>query len=143
LAGLAVKWSGGWRYAFWAPALTLALVWLLFLVFQRNRPEDVGLPPLEQYHGEPERVLVAEGTPPHEPERCWRVIGEVLSNGMVWLLATVYFLVKPARCLILYWAPVYVNERLGTDTYSSGVIGSMFDLAGPIGTLAGGYLSDQ
>jgi OPA family sugar phosphate sensor protein UhpC-like MFS transporter len=143
LAGLAVKWFGGWRYAFWVPALGLALIWLLFLLFQRNRPEDVGLPPIEQYHGEPEAVLVPEATPVQEPEGSWKVVGEVLRNRMVWLLATVYFLVKPARYLILAWAPVYVNERLGTGTDVSGNIGSMFDLAGPIGTLAGGYLSDH
>jgi OPA family sugar phosphate sensor protein UhpC-like MFS transporter len=62
---------------------------------------------------------------------------------MVWLLAVVYFLVKPTRYLILYWSPVYVNERLGTGTTESGILGSMFDLAGPIGTLAGGYISDR
>src|SRR5258706_8347932 len=62
---------------------------------------------------------------------------------MVWLLAIVYFLVKPTRYLLLYWSPVYVNELLGTGTASSGFLGSMFDLAGPMGTLAGGVISDR
>src|SRR5258706_14318644 len=62
---------------------------------------------------------------------------------MVWLLAIVYFLVKPTRYLLLYWAPVYINDLLGTGTASSGFLGSMFDLAGPVGTLAGGFISDR
>src|SRR5436190_4273434 len=62
---------------------------------------------------------------------------------MVWLLAMVYFLVKPTRYLLLYWSPVYINELLGTGTASSGFLGSMFDLAGPVGTLAGGLISDR
>jgi len=70
-------------------------------------------------------------------------VAEVLRNRMVWLLAGVYFLIKPTRYLILSWSPVYINERLGTGTATSGVLGSMFDLAGPVGTLAGGYLSDR
>ena len=30
----------------------MVLTWLLL----RNRPEDVGLPPIEEYHGDPEPV---------------------------------------------------------------------------------------
>jgi OPA family sugar phosphate sensor protein UhpC-like MFS transporter len=142
-AALAVRWGGGWRYAFWAPALGLLLIWVLFIAFQRNRPEDAGLPAIENYHGETETVAAPTATPDQEAEGSWTVIAEVLGSPMVWLLAAVYFLVKPTRYLILYWSPVYVNERLGTGTTESGILGSMFDLAGPLGTLAGGYLSDR
>jgi OPA family glycerol-3-phosphate transporter-like MFS transporter len=113
------------------------------LLFQRNRPEDVGLPSIETYHGEPESVINPDETPAMEPEGSWTVVLEVLRNKMVWLLAIVYFLVKPTRYLLLYWSPVYVNALLGTGTASSGVLGSMFDLAGPVGTLAGGFISDR
>jgi OPA family glycerol-3-phosphate transporter-like MFS transporter len=143
VAGLAIRWGSVWRYAFWIPALSLLLVWVLFILFQRNRPEDVGLPAIEQYHGEPEAVVTPGDSTAKEADGSWAIIAEVLSNPMVWLLAIVYFLVKPTRYLILYWSPVYVNERLGTGTTASGILGSMFDLAGPLGTLAGGYLSDR
>ena len=75
--------------------------------------------------------------------RSGALFAQVLMNPMVRLLALVYFLIKPTRYLILYWSPVYVNERLGTGTTESGVLGSLFDLAGPLGTLAGGYFSDR
>ena len=143
LAGQAVKWGGTWRYAFWVPALALVLIGVLFVLFQRNRPEDVGLPSIEQYHGQPEAVVAADASPTQESEGSWQIVGAVLRNRMVLLLAAVYFLVKPTRYLILFWSPVYVNERLGTGTAESGLLGSMFDLAGPVGTLAGGYLSDR
>jgi len=133
----------GWRYAFFVPGIVLFLIWVLFYFLQRNRPEDVGLPPIEQYHGEKEAVIQPGEIPAAEPEGSWKVIGEVLRNKMVWLLAVVYFLVKPTRYLLLYWSPVYINELLGTGTASSGFLGSMFDLAGPAGTLAGGLISDR
>src|SRR5215471_11661692 len=142
LAGYAAQ-QFGWRYAFFVPAGVLFIIWVLFILFQRNRPEDVGLPPIEQYHGEKESVIAATDTPAAEPEGSWKVVGEVLRNKMVWLLAVVYFLVKPTRYLLLYWAPVFVSERLGTGTATSGLLGSMFDLAGPVGTLAGGFVSDR
>jgi OPA family sugar phosphate sensor protein UhpC-like MFS transporter len=142
LAGYAAQ-HFGWRYAFFVPAAVLFLIWILFLLFQRNRPEDLGLPSIAQYHGEQEALIVPPKSPEAEPEGSWNVVGEVLRNRMVWLLAIVYFLVKPTRYLLLYWSPVYVDELLGTGTTSSGLLGSMFDLAGPIGTLAGGLVSDR
>jgi OPA family sugar phosphate sensor protein UhpC-like MFS transporter len=142
IAGYAAK-THGWRYAFFVPAGLLALVWLLFLLFQRNRPEDVGLPPIEQYHGEREAVIDASEKPEAEKEGTWQAVSAVLRNGMVWYLGAVYFLVKPTRYLLLFWSPVYIAERLGTDTLQSGWLSSMFDLAGPVGTLVGGISSDR
>lgn len=133
----------GWRYAFFVPAGGLFIIWILFLLLQRNRPEDVGLPPIEQYHGEKEAVINPQETPAQEPEGSWKVLAEVFRNKMIWLLAGVYFLVKPTRYLMLYWSPVYINDLLGTGTASSGFISSMFDLAGPAGTLVGGLISDR
>jgi OPA family sugar phosphate sensor protein UhpC-like MFS transporter len=142
IAGYAAE-THGWRYAFFVPAGLLALIWLLFLVFQRNRPEDVGLPPIEQYHGEREAVIDVGDKPSEEKEGTWQVVSAVLRNGMVWYLGAVYFLVKPTRYLLLFWSPVYIADRLGTNTLQSGWLSSMFDLAGPVGTLVGGISSDR
>src|SRR5262245_29665208 len=73
----------GWRYAFFVPAVTLFGVWFLFLLLQRNRPEDIGLPPIEEYHGEKENVLNEQEAPDEEPEGSWKVIAEVLRSPMV------------------------------------------------------------
>ena len=70
------------------PALTLLGIWFLFLVLQQNRPEDVGLAPIEEYHGEKESVLDSKETPSDEPEGSWKVIVEVLRSPMVLLLWT-------------------------------------------------------
>jgi OPA family sugar phosphate sensor protein UhpC-like MFS transporter len=133
----------GWRYAFYAPAATLLLIWILFFLMQRDRPEDVGLPPIEQYHGEAPAVLEQDETPAEEPEGSWKVILEVCRNPMVLLLAAVYFFMKPARYAILLWAPKYLNEKLGTEMLQSGALGALFQLAGPLSVLAAGILSDR
>ncbi len=146
LASTLAAWAAqkfGWRYAFFVPAGGLLVIWFLFLLFQRNRPEDVGLPSIEKYHGEGEEVINAEETPASEPEGSWKIVMEVLRNKMVWLLAAVYFVIKPTRYLMLYWSPVYINELLGTSTATSGLLGSLFDLAGPLGSLVGGLVSDR
>jgi OPA family sugar phosphate sensor protein UhpC-like MFS transporter len=142
IAGYAAE-THGWRYAFFVPAGLLALIWVLFLVFQRNRPEDIGLPPIEQYHGESETVIHGSEQSDAAKEGTWQAVSAVLRNGMVWYLGAVYFLVKPTRYLLLFWSPVYIADRLGTDTMQSGWLSSMFDLAGPVGTLVGGITSDR
>jgi OPA family sugar phosphate sensor protein UhpC-like MFS transporter len=118
-------------------------VWLVFFIFQANRPEDVGLPSAQREAGEPEEVIVAGESPQDEPEGSWQVVAEVLTSPMVLLLAAVYLLVKPLRYLLMFWAPVYLSERLGTGVAESGILGSLFDLAGPIGIFAGGWASDR
>jgi len=135
--------SWGWRYAFYVPALVLLVVWVVFFIWQRNRPEDVGLPSIEKYHEEEEATLRTDESPSEEPEGSWKVILEVLTNPMVLLLATVYFFMKPARYAILLWGPKYLNEKLGTSVTQSGAIGALFELAGPFSVLAAGVLSDK
>jgi OPA family sugar phosphate sensor protein UhpC-like MFS transporter len=137
-----------WRYAFWVAAVLLAGIWVLFWLLQHNRPEDVGLPPIEVYHDEPVAVAVEEDAAEEEMEGSWKVIMGVLSNRMVLLLAVVYFFLKPTRYVVLFSAPLYVKfrlEQVGLDASAAelGILGSMFDLAGPLGALFGGFVSDK
>lgn len=138
LAGFAAdQW--GWRYAFLVPAGVLLLIWILFILLQRNRPQDVGLPSIDEYQGlaTPEEVQAA-----NRPGS-WDDVRVVLRTPMVWLLSAVYFCLKPTRYMVLFWSPVYINERLGSGMAESGILGSMFDLAGPIAVLFGGFMSDK
>ena len=97
LAGYAADYFLDWRYAFYVPAAVLFVIWLMFILLQRNRPEDVGLPAIEEYHGEKVAVIDPHDKPEEELEGSWKVISEVLTNKMVLLLGAVYFLLKPTR----------------------------------------------
>lgn len=142
-AGFSADYFGDYRYAFFVPAVTLFCIWLLFVLLQRDRPEDVGLPPIEEYHHEVEAVLDENETPEEEPEGSWKVISEVITNPMVVRLAAVYFFLKPARYAILFWGPKYLNEKLDTGMMESGALGALFELAGPLSLLLGGLVSDK
>ena len=131
----------GWRYAFFIPAATLLGVWLVFLLLQRNRPEDVGLPSIEVYHQEQPDVPLPGESP--KSEGSWDVIRDVLRNRMVLLLAVIYFCLKPARYAILFWGPKYINDKLGTGMAASGFLSAMFELAGPFSVIVAGFVSDR
>src|SRR5436309_14413592 len=53
----------GWRYAFYVPAIALLVVAILFFLLQRDRPEDVGLTSIEEYHGVAAPALVPGEAP--------------------------------------------------------------------------------
>jgi OPA family sugar phosphate sensor protein UhpC-like MFS transporter len=133
----------GWRYAFFIPAATLAVILLLFIRFQRNKPEDVGLPPIEVYHGENQPVLSTTENAAPTGNGSWHVLVEVLKSPMVLLLALVYFFMKPARYAILLWGPKYLSEQLHTGMAKSGSLGGLFELAGPISVFLAGVVSDR
>ncbi len=142
-AGVLAK-AYGWRYSFWVPAGGLLIIWIIIYAFQRNRPEDIGLPPIEQYHGEEESLISDEdSSPDEEKEGSWDTVRAVLKNKMVLLLSFVYFLLKPTRYLVLFWSPVYIEKQLSQGMAVAGNISGMFDLAGPIAVILGGYISDK
>ena len=133
----------GWRYAFFAPAAALAVIWLLFFWLQRNGPEDVELPPIENYHGETAKLAAEAEADAEEAEGSWRIILGVVKHPMVLLLSAVYFFMKPTRYAIMFWAPKYLNDRLGTNMAQSGALGALFELAGPLSALLAGVASDK
>src|SRR5207253_3312278 len=119
------------------------VILVLFLWLQRNKPEDVGLPPIEVYHHEEEEVLELKENSKKADTGSWSVIPQVLSNPMVLLLALVYFFMKPTRYAILLWSPKYLSDQLHTSMAKSGWLGALFELAGPASVLLAGIMSDR
>jgi len=144
-AGLMAIYFGGWRFAFFIPAIVLAVVMILFFLLQKNKPQDMGLPPIEEYHKEePVSKGVSNDEIVSEPEEgSWKSIIEVIKNPMVIRLGAIYFFIKPTRYAILFWGPLYISESLGTGMAESAFVNSAFFLAGPFSVLAAGYASDK
>ncbi|MGV0773004.1 MFS transporter [Mycolicibacterium sp. (ex Dasyatis americana)] len=142
---------GSWRAAFFTGAAIVVGVFVLVLLFQRNRPQDVGLPPIEEYRAaqdaregveldeSPEAESVAE------PKPSWREsLKVVLGDGMVRTLGASYFLLKPARYAILLWGPVIVAERLADgDKFQAVTIPVAFGVAGVLAPILLGRISDR
>ncbi len=134
---------GNWRFAFYSSSLILAIIWILFFLLQKDRPEDVNLPEIEDYHGEGKAVIDREEMPEGEPEGSWKVIREVFLNPIILRIGAVYFLLKPTRYAILFWGPVLVYERLGTNIGESALVSAAFEAAGPLGAIFAGYATDK
>ena len=144
LAAFAAVYFGGWRFAFFVPSIVLIGVAFLFFVLQKNRPQELDLPPIEEYHDENESGSNDVKNTGDEPEEgSWQSIIGVIKDPMVILLGAVYFFLKPTRYAILFWGPLYINETLGTGMTESAIVSVSFFLAGPFSVLAAGYVSDK
>jgi len=133
-----------WRWAFFSGAAVLFLMCIPFYFLQRDRPQDVGLEEIEEYHGEPMAVVDARAAPEEEKEGSWELVGKVFRNPPVLVMAAVYFLLKPARYAILFWGPVIASERIASGSFAlAAAIPAAFEAAGLVAPIAIGFVSDK
>ena len=149
--GLAAEYGGNWRWCFYAGAAVLAIVWLQFYVLQRNRPEDVGLPPVDDPQTTPDeskeplpRATIAG----QEKARSLRDVIQSLGLSRdawinLFLVGGFYFFSKLIRYAIWDWA-VYIlveNFKVGSD--NANYYSIAFGLLGLPGIYFSGWLSDK
>ncbi len=131
-----------WPAAFWSAAVVVGVVGVLTWFLLVNRPEDIGLPPVETLEENAEPVETDELRPIDAPEGSWDVIRDVLNSPGVWLLAIAYFPVKLVRYAFTFWGPLYVADSLGKSIDAKGLIAAAMPWGGLVGVIATGYLSD-
>lgn len=128
-----------WRPAFWAPAIAALIVALIALILVRDRPEALGLPPIEEYRNDPAKVKETSDMP-------WKemLFKHVLTNRVVVLLAVTNVFVYTLRYGVLNWIPIYLTEQVHGVNVKEGILGfAIYEGAGIAGTLLCGWVSDK
>lgn len=136
LAGLLAAYlvgAHGWRGPFFGGAGVLLVVSLLFFLMQRDRPEDVGLAPLSD-----EAPVLGEG---HRGSKRLHWDREVVIT--IALMGGTYFCVKFVRYLLLSWAAFFLQRNLRLSASRAGYLSLAFDLAGVLGAVSAGVVSDR
>ncbi len=137
LAGPFAAWMlgmGGYRWSFFGGSLVTLGVLAIVALNQRNRPEDVGLPPVED-------PQVAAGTAAAEQDDDEPLSRAVLFN--IALIGTFYFFSKLIRYAFWSWVPLLLNRHFQMSGEDAGYMSSIFDAAGFLGTIAAGLLADR
>lgn len=133
----ATSWAGFWlarqgtRGAFLLASLVLFGAWIAVLLWQRNKPEDVGLPAID----DPAESRV-EGS---AGEARWT---KPLVVNLA-LIGTVYFGIKFIRYALWSWAPYLLETNFGLAADDAGYLSTLFDLAGFAGVIFAGVVSDR
>lgn len=125
-----------WRKAFWAPALLLLIITILFWKFVREKP-----------HGQPggnfSGSTVSSSSSVKKIGRDLKGVFPILKDSTLWIAAIVYFITKFIRYTFLFWIPLYLSQTFGYSNADAGYTSSVFELAGFAGILVAGYLSDK
>ena len=118
LAGWAIS-HGGWRGAFTYAPIIFAAIAFIPLLFAKNRPEDVNLPPIEIYeqHGEFAGMSVEEIKTKIKPKKEKEehagfkfTLKQTVGNPRIWAVSWSFFFVDVIRYGFLLWAPTYLFE---------------------------------
>ena len=125
-----------WRLCFFVGAGVLAVMWVLFFILQRDKPEDIGLSPLED-------VAVAGEKKEHEPTQ--GIFGLLSRDGWtnLFLVSGFYFFAKFIRYAMWSWAAYFLEKNFGLTGARANVYATIFDIMGIPGVYLTGYLSDK
>ena len=119
--GLLVK-SFGWRSCFFVPAAIATVVSLFVLWRLRDRPQSLGLPPVEEYRGEEADL----GDTEHGKGASYKevVAKYIFKNPWMWIVCLANFFVYAIRYTIMDWGPTFLMEDKGVDIVeASGIVG--------------------
>ncbi|MBN2377832.1 MAG: MFS transporter, partial [Sedimentisphaerales bacterium] len=140
LNGYLIKYYG-WRYCFFVPAGIAFLLALFILNRLRDRPQSLGLPPVEQYRGE-EADLGDTGQGKSLTYK--QVVKQyIFKNPMMWIVCLANLFVYIIRYAVLDWGTAFLTEEKGVDIMQAAWIIGGYELAGIAGMLVGGWAMDK
>jgi OPA family glycerol-3-phosphate transporter-like MFS transporter len=106
-APLIAKWLP-WHYAFWLPAGCVAILFVLVLLFVRERPQDAGYPDFDT--GD------AQIGAPDQKVRVRDVMIKIFASRTMWMIALASVMIGfVRRSVVDSWWPVYLKENFAAD----------------------------
>lgn len=129
----------GWRAAFAVPGLLLLPVALLFYLFLRDSPVEAGFPPVRD-------DAPAAAAPAPDANSGWgstrHILRLTLSSRGLWVLALGYFVLNAVRYSFMNWSVQYLAEFHGRSIKGSVLTAILIPLAGCLGAVSAGWVSD-
>ncbi|HEY9786816.1 MAG TPA: phosphoglycerate transporter protein PgtP [Candidatus Obscuribacterales bacterium] len=141
IASYSIVVIGAWQSAFYMPAILGIIAGLLIVVFLRDTPQSVGLPPIEEHMNDYPSTSVDDRE--RELSGSEILFKYVLNNKFLWIFAAANVLVYIVRYGVLNWAPTYLTEVKGYNITNSALQSSLYELAGIPGMLFSGWASDR
>lgn len=141
IAGYAIIMVHSWQGAFWVPAVLSIALGVFVLVFLRDTPQSVGLPPIEEYMNDYPKTGVDDRE--RELSGSEILFKYVINNKYLWIFAAANILVYIVRYGVVNWAPTYLTAVKGYSLTLSAWQSSLYEAAGIPGMLFSGWASDK
>ena len=128
----------GWRHSFLGCTLFTVFIWLLLYLWQRNKPEDVGLDSIVDEESDELRSVQASNA----EEVTFMQYLKVATNPVILTMGVSYFCIKFLRYALDSWLPAFLDYQ-GMTAAHAGYASSIFDLAGFAGAVIAGLALDR
>lgn len=131
-----VTWFG-WRGGFVGPGLLCVFVAVGIHVLMQDRPRTLGLPSVAAWkndHGAPVSA---------KPLSTWQAQLSILKLPAIWVLALASATMYMTRYGMNSWGMLYLQEEKGYSDLQAGAFLALNPVAGVLGCVAYGFLSDR
>lgn len=132
--------AAGWRWSFFGASLVLLAIWFVVLMFHPNRPEDVGLEPIEDDE-EPETSAERSDAGSGSDEKGLGWSRDVVTT--IIMMGAIYFCIKFLRYALMSWTPYFLEKNFHLAGDQAGYLSTVFDICGFGGVMLAGYVSDK
>jgi len=129
----------GWRSGFFIPG-GFCILGAFFIAWKMlDRPESVGLPPVQEYHGD-----LPQNTVYDTEESAFDLFKTyVLKNPRIWLLSFSCMLIYMVRYGLGDWGITYLTEMKASSVGWASFKSSFLELMGIPGTILAGFIADR
>jgi OPA family sugar phosphate sensor protein UhpC-like MFS transporter len=138
VAAVVTLW--GWRAGFWGPGLLCIVVAGGLYLLMQDRPPTMGLPPVSVWKND---VVNSDAAIDRNKESTWVVQRTILKIPAIWVLALSSASIYVTRYAINSWGVLYLQEAKGYSLMQAGSVISVNTVAGILGAIAFGFMSDK
>jgi len=130
----------GWQAGFWGPGIICMFVAFAIYLTMLDRPQTLGLPSVADWkndHGVP--ITDSDG----QPLKTGKAQLLILKMPAIWILGLASATMYMTRYAINSWGFLYLQEAKGYSFIEAGSILGLNTLAGIVGCVAYGFISDR
>lgn len=138
-----VSLFGTWKGAFYLPGIIAIIGGIIYIVFARDTPQSVGLPPIEEYKNDYPEYDVEVKDAESELTAKEILFKYVLNNKFLWCIALANVFVYLVRYGVINWVPTYLQEVKNFNPKDSSIAFALFEYAAIPGTIIVGWISDR
>jgi OPA family sugar phosphate sensor protein UhpC-like MFS transporter len=138
VAALVTVW--GWQAGFWGPGVLCIVVAGGLLLLMQDRPPTMGLPSVAEWKND---IVDADAAIARKKESTWTVQRTILKIPAIWVLALSSASIYVTRYAINSWGVLYLQEAKGYSLMQAGSVISVNTVAGILGAIAFGFMSDK
>ncbi len=130
----------GWQAGFWGPGVFCVFVAMAIYYYMQDRPETYGLPNVAEWRNDHGTPVTDESGQPLKTKDAQRF---VFKTPAVWVLGLASATMYMTRYAINSWGFLYLQEAKGYSLMEAGGILGLNTLAGIVGCVAYGFISDN